>query len=197
MKTRESGMPGEEMWQTFFSPAETLLALGVRSNMADVVDFGCGYGTFTIPAAELITGTVHAFDIEPDMIEATRKKARQRNLNNVRLYQRDFASDGTGLPDASVDYVMLYNLLHAEEPTRLLSEASRILRDGGTVGIMHWNYDPRTPRGPSMNIRPRPGECATWAETVGFSIAKRHIDLPPYHYGIVAEKEAARVNPRH
>ena len=181
-------MPTEEVWRTFFSPSDTLLALGLRQDMADVVDFGCGYGTFTIPAAAMTGGTVHAFDIEPGMIEATRKKAHQRNLNNVRLYHRDFVSDGTGLPDASVDYVMLYNILHAEEPAHLLSEAFRILRDGGTLGIMHWNPDPETPRGPSMNIRPRPGQCANWVEAAGFAIGKLHIELPPYHYGIVAEK---------
>jgi ubiquinone/menaquinone biosynthesis C-methylase UbiE len=188
MKVRESGMPAEEMWEAFFSPTETLQALGLRPGMANVVDFGCGYGTFTIPAAQLITGTVHAFDIEQGMIDATRNKARQHNLENVLLYLRDFVSDGTGLPNVSVDYVMLYNILHAEEPTRLLSEAFRILRDGGTVGIMHWNYDPETPRGPPMSIRPRPEQCAMWAKSVGFTITKQHIDLPPYHYGIVAEK---------
>jgi ubiquinone/menaquinone biosynthesis C-methylase UbiE len=188
MKTRESGMPAEEMWQTFFSPTETLQALGLRRGIANAVDFGCGYGTFTIPAAQLIDGTVHAFDIEPEMIEATKRKAERTGLTNIKLYLRDFTTDGTGLSDASVDYVMLYNILHAEEPIRLLSESFRILRDGGTVGIMHWNYDPKTPRGPSMNIRPRPEQCAKWAETVGLTITRRHIDLPPYHYGIVAEK---------
>ena len=150
MKTRESGMPPEEMWQAFFSPAETLLALGLRSDMAEVVDFGCGYGTFTIPAARITGGTIHAFDIEQDMIAETRRKAEQNNLRNVRLYLRDFITDGTGLPAASVDYVMLYNILHAENPENLLSEAFRILRSGGTLGIMHWNYDPKTPRGPPM-----------------------------------------------
>lgn len=188
MKTRESGMPDEEMWQTFFSPAETLKTLGLRRGMASVVEFGCGYGTFTIPAAQLIRGTVSAFDIEPDMIEGTRHKADRTGLTNIELCLRDFTTDGTGLSEASADHVMLYNILHAEDPTRLLSEAFIILREGGTVGIMHWNYDPATPRGPSMNIRPRPEQCATWAETVGFSITKRRIDLPPYHYGIVAEK---------
>ena len=185
-------MPAEEMWQTFFSPTETLQALGLRRDMTDIVDFGCGYGTFAIPAAQIVTSTVHAFDIEPDMIDVTRNKAHHHNLNNVRLYLRDFVTEGTGLPDASVDYVMLYNILHAEKPTYLLSEASRILRDGGTVGIMHWNYDPKTPRGPSMNIRPRPEQCEKWAETVGFSVRTRHIDLPPYHYGIVATKPHGR-----
>jgi len=192
VKTRESGMPSEEMWQTFFSPAETLQTLGLGRGMVDVAELGCGYGTFTIPAAQPIDGTVYAFDIEPDMIEETERKKKRTGLTNIEICLRDFTTDGTGLSDASVDYVMLYNILHAEDPTQLLSEAFRILREGGTVGIMHWNYDPATPRGPSMDIRPRPAQCAEWAETVGFSITKRHIDLPPYHYGIVAEKGGGR-----
>ncbi len=83
---------------------------------------------------------------------------------------------------------MLFNILHAQNPANLLSEAFRILRDGGTLGIMHWNYDPKTPRGPPMDIRPRPAQCAHWAEVAGFRITKPQIDLPPHHYGIVAEK---------
>ena len=86
MKARESGMPAEEMWQTFFSPAETLQALGLRHNMANVVDLGCGYGTFTIPAAQIITGIVHAFDIEPEMVGETKRKAEQAGLPNIKLY---------------------------------------------------------------------------------------------------------------
>ena len=189
MKTRESGMPPEEMWHSFFCPRETLLALGLRSDMTDVVDFGCGYGTFTIPAAGIVArGIVHAFDIEENMIEATRSKARQCNLSNVRLHQRDFSSDGTGLADASTDYVMLFNILHAEERDQLLVEAFRILREGGTLGIMHWNYNPTTPRGPSMDIRPKPEQCAAWVSNAGFVIAQPLVELPPYHYGIVTKK---------
>lgn len=181
-------MPPEDIWQTFFSPREALLALGLRSDMTDVADFGCGYGTFTIPAAQIAVGPVHAFDIEADMIAATREKAERYNLSNVRLHHRDFVSEGTCLPDASVDYAMLFNILHAEEPGKLLSEAFRILRRGGILGIMHWNYDPETPRGPSMAIRPKPEQCALWAEQAGFLIAERLVNLPPYHYGIMAKK---------
>jgi len=181
-------MPAEEMWQTFFNPAETLLALGLRRNMANVVDLGCGYGTFTIPTAQIITGIVHAFDIEPEMIRETKCKAEQAGLPNIKLYLRDFIANGTGLPDAGSDYVMLFNLLHAEHPEGLLLESYRILAHGGLLGIMHWNYDPQTPRGPSMSIRPRLEDCRMWAHTAGFTITAEHIDLPPYHYGIIAEK---------
>ena len=123
-------MPSEEMWAAFFSPADTLQALGLRSDMGHVVDLGCGYGTFTIPAAQITCGGVHAFDIEPDMIEATRRKAERAGLLNISLSLRDFSTDGTGLSDSVADYVMLFNLLHAEHPELLLEECCRILNIG-------------------------------------------------------------------
>ena len=181
-------MPDEAAWQTYFSPAETLLALGLRGDMSGVVDFGCGYGTFTIPATQITKGTVHAFDIEPDMIAATRDKAEHNNVSNICVHQRDFVSDGTGLRDESMDYAMLFNILHAEQPAKLLSEAHRILRPCGILGIVHWNHDPKTPRGPAMDIRPNPEQCRAWAEAAGFVIVERVVDLPPYHYGIVTKK---------
>jgi SAM-dependent methyltransferase len=107
----------------------------------------------------------------------------------VHVERRDFVAEGTGLPDASVDCAMLFNILHCEEPEVLLAEAHRVLAQGGLLGIMHWNYDPTTPRGPSMDIRPRPEQCRQWAEQLGLRLhVPDRIDLPPYHYGWVLEK---------
>ncbi len=189
MKVRESGMPDETMWQGFFAPDRILDEMGLIGAVRDAVDFGCGYGTFAIPAARRIRGTLHGFDIEPAMIEATRSLAQRENVHNVRLYLRDFIAAGTTLEAASVDYVMLFNILHAENPARLLTEARRILAPGGRVAVIHWNYDPETPRGPPMAIRPRPEHCRQWVTDAGFVMEKQNVDLPPYHYGIVARKE--------
>jgi hypothetical protein len=50
---------------------------------------------------------------------------------------------------------------------------------------MHWNYDPSTPRGPPMDIRPRPEQCAAWAECAGFRLEPPgRINFPPYHFGL-------------
>jgi len=102
-----------------------------------MVDFGCGYGTFTIPAAKITSGTVHALDIDAEMVAITKRKSEAAGLGNVRTYVRDFVADGTGLPDASVQYVMLFNILHAECPEALLREAYRILAPGNKLGIIH------------------------------------------------------------
>ena len=109
------------------------------------------------------------------------------------MRQRDFVVEGSGLPDASVDYAMLFNILHAEERMTLLREAWRVLALEGKLAVIHWNYDPSTPRGPSMDIRPKPEDCRAWAEQVGFELLPPGlIDLPPYHYGFVFRRPAAQ-----
>ncbi len=182
-------MPDEAMWSGFFSPEQTLARLGLEATCGDAADFGCGYGTFSIPAARIVRGTAHAFDIEADMIATTARKAETAGLANVRTLQRDFVALGTGLPAESVGYAMLFNILHCERPEILLREAWRILHRGGRLGIMHWNYDPSTPRGPTMDIRPRPEQCRDWALDAGFRLhSPERIDLPPHHYGWAIEK---------
>jgi len=177
-------MPDQATWRGFFTPSDTLCKLGLTSSHRDVLDMGCGYGTFAVPAARLCAGTVYAIDVEGDMVEATRTAAQDAGLSNVVVRRRDFTTEGSGLADASVDYVMLFNILHAEDPHVLLDEARRVLSPSGMLGAMHWNYDPATPRGPSMEIRPRPEQILAWAEEAGFRvIPPGKVDLPAYHYG--------------
>jgi len=180
-------MPKEEQWDKFFDPKGVLKKLGIDHRIKDVADFGSGYGTFTIPAAQMISGKVFALDIESKMIDIVDRKATELNIGNIVTILRDFLSEGSGLKDSSVDFVMLFNILHLEKPTALLREAYRILRQGGKLGIIHWNYDPSTPGGPPIAIRPKPEQSRQWAESVGF-IFEQQFDLKPYHYALLLRK---------
>ena len=184
-------MPDESMWESFFDVAAVLSALQLVPEVGNVAEFGCGYGTFTIPAAQRCRGVVTAFDIDVDMIATTSAKAQASGLANIRAELRDFVAHGTGLADASVDYVMMFNILHAEESDRLLTEARRILAPRGRLGVMHWNYDPATPRGPSMAIRPRPEQLRQGVLAAGFTSLTDVLNLPPYHYGFVFGRPAS------
>ena len=186
MKARESGMPEEKMWTQFFNVDKILDELEVNEEIENLVELGFGYGTFTIPASKRIKGKIYAYDIEEELTSALKKKLQ--NINNVILLNKDFISNGSGLKDGEVDYVMLFNILHAETKDNILSETFRILKRNGKVGIIHWNYDSNTPRGPSMAIRPKPAELKKVLIKNGFTIIKYNIDLPPYHYGILAKK---------
>lgn len=93
------------------------------------------------------------------------------------------------LPDASVDVALLFNILHHDEPVTLLREAFRVLRPGGIAAVVHWNYDPTTPRGPALEIRPRPEQCIDWGREAGFIFEQNNrFDFKPYHYGLLFRK---------
>ena len=191
MKVRDSGMPAEETWERFFDAQKVLTALAFENPEADVIDFGCGYGTFTIAAAQLTEGTVHALDIDAEMVRATSQRAASLGLRNVRAIQRDFVANGSGLPGESTDYAMLFNILHAEDPVSLTREAFRSLRVSGKAAVIHWIHSAATPRGPDLAIRPRPEQCRHWMREAGFEILTGELFLPPHHYGLVGEKRRA------
>ncbi len=192
MKIRDSGMPDEDTWAAFFDPQTTFQRLGLTAATCNVVEFGCGYGTFTIPAAQIVSGVVYTLEIEPQMIDHAKARVDAMGLTNVQFIERDFITGGSGLADGIADYVMLFNILHPMRPIELLREARRNLRDGGVLGIIHWKYDATTPRGPAMEFRPRPEQIGQWLEEAGFEQTSDGIvDLPPHHYGLAVRKPTA------
>jgi ubiquinone/menaquinone biosynthesis C-methylase UbiE len=187
MKIRDSGMPEEKIWSKFFDPDTILQQMDFSPDFHSVVDFGCGFGTFSIPASQKINGKIHAFDIDPSMIGQLQSKIDQQNLKNIELHLVDFINEGSGLPNNSVDYVMLFNILHHDTPHQILNEVYRILKSNAKAGIIHWRSDIFTPRGPQLEIRPKPEQCKKWASEIGFTIDKELI-LEPYHFGIIITK---------
>lgn len=181
-------MPPQNYWDSFFDPEQILDALLLDSSRRNVLEFGCGYGTFTLPAARRISGTVIALDLDPAMLDATRSTAQSAGLDNIECELRDFCADGSGVKDGGVDYVMLFNILHVVDPVSLLQEVRRNLEQGGLLGMIHWIHDEETPRGPPLDIRPKPEQCLDWAIKAGFSPHGGTIELPPYHYGLVMKR---------
>jgi len=188
MKVQESGMPDEQLWETFFKPEDILRRMGLSKKVKDAADFGCGYGTFTIPAAKIVSGTVYAIDLEKALVESLKDKAKNAGFQNIKPILRDIDSEGSSLQDESVDYVMLFNILHGSHAEKILKEAHRILKPEGVAGVIHWNYASATPRGPPMEIRLRPEQILQKAEMAGFRLKKK-IDLKPYHFGLTFIRE--------
>ena len=188
MKGRESGMPDEAYWASFFNPdlaVDLLLPSDARNG--DIVEFGCGYATFTLPVARRTKGYVNALDIEPEMLELMRQKADAEGLKNIRGFHRDFLAGGTGLSDGSQRHAMIYNLLHIEHPVDLLREAHRVLDERGSLSVMHWRSDIPTPRGPPSTIRPTSKQCLAWMDEAGFrQIEVVNLDrCCPHHFGLL------------
>ena len=188
-KARDSGMPPKEQWETFYDPPGILDALGCKNLSSDIIELGCGYGTFTEAAAARTSSLVYALDIDPAMVAATTARVLKAGSHNVVTAHRDFVVDGFGRPEASVGFVLMFNILHIEDPVGLLRETLRALTPGGRAGVIHWKPDPASPHGPALEIRPTPEQCQVWAEEAGFRVV-RHEDLCccSWHWGMVIER---------
>ena len=100
-----------------------------------VLDYGCGPGSYVIPAAEMVgeTGVVHALDIHPLAVKRVGEMASRKGLTNVKTIRSDC---DTGLPDGSVDVVLLYDIFHMlNDPHSILAELHRVLKPDGILSF--------------------------------------------------------------
>ena len=101
-----------------------------------VLDFGCGSGYYTIVAARMVkdSGKVYALDIHPLAIEAVKKRVAKEGLSNVTTILSD---NDTGLPDESVDIVLLYRTFYlVKNKQGLLDELHRVLKPDCILSVL-------------------------------------------------------------
>jgi ubiquinone/menaquinone biosynthesis C-methylase UbiE len=114
----------------FIDVRKRLEASGVAEGQT-VLDFACGPGYWVMPAAKIVDegGKVYALDIHPLAIEAVEKKARKAHLANITTI---LSGKETGLPDDSVDVILLYDALHLiSNKQALLEELHRVVKPEG------------------------------------------------------------------
>jgi tRNA A58 N-methylase Trm61 len=96
-----------------------LARLEIDARLRNVIEMGCGYGTFTIPVARRISGLLRTFDIDSTMVERVRQRASSAGVCNVLYSVRDVLAEGFGEKAPIQDACLLFNILHGEEPVRL------------------------------------------------------------------------------
>jgi ubiquinone/menaquinone biosynthesis C-methylase UbiE len=190
MKLRESGMPPEKIWESFFIPEDCLRSMGIDNKTKNFLDIGCGYGTFLLPAAKIISGRAIGIDIDNQLLSDIKEKAINQGIVNIELMSEDISNQNSSeIKDkylTKIDFIAMFNILHCEQPVQLMESVVRLLSPNGRVGVTHWKYEP-TPRGPSMEIRPKQEQIIKWASEAGLVLIQE-LDLPPYHYGLVFTK---------
>ncbi|MEF8875016.1 MAG: methyltransferase domain-containing protein [Candidatus Natronoplasma sp.] len=110
---------------------EFLKQLGLKEG-DDILDFGAGYGHYTVPAAEVVDdrGTVHALDKKEEPLYSIEKKASEHDLGNIKPIKNTGGVD-LKLRSGSVDAVFLFDVLHyfkRNKRKKLYSEVFRVLR---------------------------------------------------------------------
>jgi ubiquinone/menaquinone biosynthesis C-methylase UbiE len=117
----------------FQNPRRSLEKARLTKGMS-VVDYGCGPGSFTTPAAELVghEGKVFAVDIHPLAISTVKQKASRKGLQNVEtVLVRGYDS---GIEDSTIDRVLLIDTIHLiDDPDALFREIHRLLKPDGLL----------------------------------------------------------------
>nr|WP_246314978.1 methyltransferase domain-containing protein [Kineococcus aurantiacus] len=93
------------------------------------MDLGAGTGKFT---ASLVARGLDVVAVEP----SSRMLAQLRAGLDVEAHEG--TAEATGLPGASVDAVVVAQAWHWVDPGRAVPEVARVLRPGGTLGLV-WN----------------------------------------------------------
>lgn len=111
----------------FVSPTSKLREAGIKQGH-HVLDYGCGPGSYTVAAAELVgdTGQIYALDIHPLAMQKVKKLASKKGVTNIEPICSDCA---TGLEAGSIDVVMLYDTFHElESQGDVLKELHRVMK---------------------------------------------------------------------
>ena len=120
--------------EPFKKPMERLQKVGLQEGQT-VLDYGCGIGSYVIPASKLVgeNGMVYALDIHPMAIERVKERAEKNGLSNVHTI---LSNIDTGLQDSSVDVILLYDVLQIiRNRDGLLQEFHRVLKPSGVVSV--------------------------------------------------------------
>ena len=128
------------------TPEELMGEAGLRPGMT-VVDYGCGPGFLTLPAAKKVgaAGKVYALDIHEGMVALIESRAAEAGLANVTALLND--GQEAPLSDSVADLILCTLVFHYKESRDerqvLADDLARLLKPGGCVMLVQW--DDRAP----------------------------------------------------
>ena len=109
-------------------PGTRVLELGV----------GTGLSLDAYPSHCQVTG----IDLAPDMLERAQDKVNGNAWRHITLEQGDALN--LKFPDDSFDYVMAFHVVSVvPDPNRMMTEARRVCRPGGTIAIVNHFRSPK------------------------------------------------------
>jgi ubiquinone/menaquinone biosynthesis C-methylase UbiE len=177
--------PDRDDW---IKPDLIMDALGIADG-AVVADLGAGGGWFTIRLARRVgpNGIVYAQDIQPQMIEATNRRAQQEGVTNVRTILG--TPTDPRLP-GGLDAVLIVDAYREmDEPSKpeviqeLLRNVQRALKPQGRIGIVDFLPGAGGP-GPAAEDRVRPETIIAAVQRAGLRLQTREA-VPPFQYLLV------------
>jgi SAM-dependent methyltransferase len=121
-----------------------LLKIKEGSVVADV-GAGSGYHSFRMSAKVGDKGKVLAVDIQPEMLDAIKKRAKEKKITNVEPVLG--TEKDPKLPEGKVDLILLVDVYHEfSEPFEMTQAMVKALKPGGRLVFVEFRLeDPKVP----------------------------------------------------
>ncbi|KKS34039.1 MAG: hypothetical protein UU96_C0009G0001, partial [Parcubacteria group bacterium GW2011_GWC2_42_13] len=98
---------------SFLNPEQAVKEFGIKPGMV-AADFGCGAGYFSLALAKEVgsQGRVYAIDIQKEVLEVVRNRAKSRHCSNISTVLADLEIAGSSkLKNELADFVLIANIL--------------------------------------------------------------------------------------
>jgi ubiquinone/menaquinone biosynthesis C-methylase UbiE len=122
-----------------------------------LLEAGCGSGLLCRHIAERVApdGHVTGVDVSSGMVAAARQFATRIGLEEQLTFEVGQA-EALAYPDGVFDAALAARLLlHVAEPERVVAELRRVVRPGGRVALMDWDFDTVTVDHPDRDLTRR------------------------------------------
>jgi SAM-dependent methyltransferase len=119
-----------------FAGVANPFSLGRLAAGEQVLDLGCGAGTDTLIAAQMVgpSGRVTGIDMTPEMLAKARASAEEMGVANVAFVEGE--AESLPFPDASFDVVISNGVIDlVPDKDAVFSEIQRVLKPGGRIQI--------------------------------------------------------------
>ena len=165
--------PDRDAWQ---KPEQIMDALAVADG-SSVADIGAGAGWFTIRLARRVgpNGHVYAQDIQPQMLEAVRRRVSREGLRNVQTRLAEGTSPN--LPEGALDAVLVVDVYpEVEDRVTFLRNLAGALKRNGRIGIVYYSPGRGGPGpAPSEGVRVEATRVEADARAAGLRVLDREI----------------------
>jgi ubiquinone/menaquinone biosynthesis C-methylase UbiE len=108
-----------------------------------LLEAGCGSGLLCRQIARRVApgGHITGIDVSYGMVAAAHQQAAQEGLAGQVTFEVGQA-EALAYPDGAFDAILAARLLlHVAEPERVVAELRRVVRPGGRVALMDWDFD--------------------------------------------------------
>ena len=169
----------------FLNVSSVLENLQLKDSMTGA-EFGCGSAMFALALAKrLCKGRVYALDIQEEKLSAVKGRAVIEKVTNIMPIVCDLEKEkGSTLATATIDVVLIPNLLfQVENKHAILTEAIRILKNGGQLLVIDWSKE--GPGSPASIVGPE--TIKNTAKEAGISLQQEFV-VGDYHYALLFTK---------